>query len=55
MCKAMEEMCKQAVLEYLKGVASRMLATGKFSLEEIADITELSLEEVKKLKAAQGE
>lgn len=42
MCKAMEDMCYQAALERAKSVAYRILATGKFSLEDIADMTELS-------------
>lgn len=54
MCKAMEDMRNQAALERAKSVAYRILATGKFSLEEIADMTELSLDEVKKIKAGQS-
>ncbi len=58
MCKAMEDMRNQAALEAAleraKGIVYRMLAAGKYSLEEIADMTELSLEEVKKLQAGQG-
>ena len=58
MCKAMEDMRNQAALEAAleraKGIVNRMLAAGKYSLEEIADMTELSLEEVKKLQAGQG-
>lgn len=46
MCKVMEDMRKDS----LKEVALRMLAAGKYALEEIANISGLSLEEVKKLK-----
>lgn len=37
-----------------KEVALRMLAAGKYALEEIANISGLSLDEVKKLKAEQA-
>ncbi len=50
MRKAMEDMRDQAALERVKAVAYRMLAAGRYSLEEIADMTELSLDEVKKLQ-----
>ena len=57
MCKVMEDMrnqaATQAAFERAKSVAHRILATGKFSLEEIADMTELSLDEVKKLQTGQ--
>lgn len=43
MCKVMEDMRKDS----LKEVALRMLAAGKYALEEIANISGLSLEEVK--------
>lgn len=46
MCKVMEDMRKDS----LKEVALRMLAAGKYALEEIANISGLSFEEVKKLK-----
>ena len=58
MCKVMEDMRNQAAIqaafERAKSVAHRILATGKFSLEEIADMTELSLDEVKKLQTGQS-
>ena len=47
MCKAMEDMRKDS----LKEVALRMLKAGNYALEEIADISGLSLDEVKKLNA----
>lgn len=58
MCKAMEDMRNQAALEAalerVKTVVYRMLAAGKYSLEEIADITELSLGEIEKLQTELG-
>ena len=54
MCKAMEDMRNQAALEQAKLIASRILATGKSSLEEIASMTELSLDEVKELQKMQS-
>ena len=51
MCKMMEDMGSES----LKEVALRMLAAGKYALEEIANISGLSLDEVKKLKAERGE
>lgn len=53
MCKAMEDMRKESLQEgrkeNMKDTALRMLAAGKYVLEEIAAISGLSLEEVKKL------
>ncbi len=46
MCQIMEDMRNES----LKEVALRMLAAGKYTLEEIANISGLSLDEVKKLK-----
>ncbi len=58
MCKAMEDMRNASLQEGLeqgvKIVALRMLETGKYPLEEIADMTNLSLDEVKKLQTEQG-
>ncbi|MEY8334335.1 hypothetical protein AALB53_14690 [Lachnospiraceae bacterium 47-T17] len=51
MCKMMEDMGSES----LKEVVLRMLAAGKYALEEIANISGLSLDEVKKLKAERGE
>ncbi len=51
MCRAMEDMRNQTLKEGMKEVALRMLAAGKYALEEIVNISGLSLEEVKKLKA----
>ena len=49
MCKAMEEMRKEAVLEDRRRQAWKMIAKGKLSHEDIADYCELSLDEVKAL------
>lgn len=70
MCKVMEDMrneswregvqegkkegIKEGIKESMKVVASRMLEAGKYALEEIAEISGLSLEDVKKLQAGQG-
>ena len=54
MCKAMEEMGNQAALEKAKTVVLRMLAAGKYTLEEIEEMTEIHLYEIKKMKAGQG-
>ena len=54
MCRAMEEMCNQAALEKAKTVVLRMLAAGKYTLEEIAEMTEIPLDDVKKLQAGEG-
>lgn len=54
MCKVMEDMRTQASLERAKMIVCRMLAAGKYSLEEIADITEISLDEIKKLQTGQS-
>ena len=50
MCKIMEDMRTES----LKEVALRMLVAGKYALEEIASISGLSIDEVKKLKAEQA-
>lgn len=65
MCKAMEDLRDQAFQEGVregvregeeiekKATALRMLKAGRYTLEEIAYINELSLNEVKKLQAMQ--
>lgn len=45
MCKAMEDM----ITDEKKQIALRLIETGKLSLDEIAECSDLSLEEVKKL------
>ena len=54
MCKAMEDMRNQTLREGMMEVARRMLAAGKYALEEIAEISGLSLDEVKKLQTGQS-
>ena len=54
MCKVIEDMLQENRRETMAKVAHRMLAAGKYSLEEIADLTELSVDEIKKLKAGQS-
>lgn len=59
MCKIMEDMRNESLKEGMKegikegaiNTAKRMLAVGKYALEEIANISGLPLDEVKKLKA----
>lgn len=51
MCRAVEELCNQEKRETMIDVAKRMLAAGKYALEEIANISGLPIEEVKKLIA----
>ena len=54
MCKAMEDMRNQALKEGMIEVAHRMLTAGKYAMEEIAEISGLPLDEVKKLQIGQG-
>ncbi len=59
MCKAMEDMRNESLQEGVKEgkkeekrlTALRMLKIGKYTLEEIAEIVGLPLDEVKKLQA----
>ena len=59
MCRIMEDMrneslkegLQKGIKEGMKEAALRMLDAGKYALEEIADISGLSLEEVNQLKA----
>ena len=50
MCKVIEDMRKEERIE----VALRMLEAGKYVLDEIANISGLPLDEVKKLQAGQS-
>lgn len=50
MCRAMEDMRNQTLKEGMKEVAIRMLAAGKYALEEIANISGLSIDEISELK-----
>ena len=45
-----EEGRKEGEKNGMKGAAKRMLAAGKYTLNEIADISGLSLKEIEKLK-----
>lgn len=58
MCKVMEDMRNQSLQEGIKrGIAStvlRMLASGKYALEEIAEISGLTIDEVKALRTEQS-
>lgn len=55
MCKLLEDMreeaLQQGLKEGLRSTALRMLQAGSYPLEEIAAISGLSLDEVKKLSA----
>ena len=55
MCRIMEDMrnesLKEGIKEGMKQAVLRMLATGQYALEEVANISGLSLDEVKELKA----
>ncbi len=54
MCKVMEEMRNESLKEGIKegafNTAKRMIEAGKYALEEIVNISGLSLEEVEKLQ-----
>ncbi len=50
MCKAMEDRINASFNEGIKEMASRMLEDGKYPLEEVARLSRLSLEEVKKIR-----
>ena len=49
MCKVMEEMRNETAHEKAVEIAKRMLKSGKLSYEEVAEFSELSVEEVKAL------
>ena len=58
MCKAMEDMRKEAALEARfderREVANRLLKKGTMSFEEISEISQLSLEEIRALAGEKG-
>ena len=58
MCKVMEDMRNESLQEGrqqgIKSMVLRMLETGKYALEDIAEISGLSLDDVKKLQIGQG-
>lgn len=53
MCKAMEDMRNEAAREADKArmvrIARRMLSMGKYTYDDIADVLEISVDEVKAL------
>ena len=53
MCQAFEDLAEKRVVEEKMASARRMIARGKMTLEEIAEDTDLSLEEVKELAGLQ--
>ena len=55
MCKVIEDMRKEERIEERIEIAKNMLLDGMLSLEKIAEYARLSLEDVKKLQAAQNE
>ena len=52
--EGMKEGMKKGIKEGMKETALRMLAAGKYALEEIANISGLSLEEINQLKAGRN-
>ena len=54
MCKAMEDMRNEAALAERKKIAAKLLEGGKLSPAKIADVSELSLEEVRELAGKKG-
>ena len=52
--EGMKEGMKKGIKEGMKETALRMLAAGKYALEEIANISGLSLEEVNQLKTGRN-
>ena len=54
MCKAMEDMRNQAARENTLSIARHMLKTGKYTYEDIADVLEISVDEVKALDESQS-
>ena len=49
MCKMMEDMRNEAALEKTRAIARNLIEIGKLSTEEIAEVTGLSVEEIKLL------
>lgn len=49
MCQVMEDMRKETALETARQFAVRLLIRGKNTYEEIAEVTNLSIEEVKSI------
>ncbi len=51
--EAYQEGCEKGRRKVRKAVALRMLKKGKYTLEDIIEISQLSLDEVKRLQAGQ--
>ena len=49
MCKAMEDMRNETELETKRKIAHTLVLTGELSHEMIAEVTELSIEEIEAL------
>ena len=54
MSKVMEDMRKEAVLQYKLDRAKSLLQEGELSIEEIAKIMEIPIEEIKELALAEA-
>ncbi len=54
MCRVMEDMRNESIQGEKRMTVRRMLEAGKYALEEIANISGLPLDEVKKLQSGQG-
>ena len=52
MCKIIEDMCNEVELKKAQNVAIRMLKKGKLTNEDIAEYTELTLEQISALAAS---
>lgn len=50
MCKIMEDMRNEAIKARDREYARKLIARGKDTIEEIAELTGLSVEEIEKLK-----
>lgn len=51
MCKILEDMRNESRKQGIKEIALRILAVGRYALDEIVNISGLSIEEAKQLKA----
>ena len=49
MCKAVEDLCREEKYETTVEIVKRMFALGKLTIEEIENVSGLTLEEVKEL------
>lgn len=50
MCKIMEDMVTEAKNEALVQIAYDMIAKGKYTLEEVAEITKFSMKDLQELE-----